>query len=44
MSSFFLSFAGKFHIKYALKPKQEVENQINSKFTAKKTKTKKTHF
>ena len=29
MSSFFFSFDGKFHIKYALKPKQEVENQIN---------------
>ena len=40
MKFFDLFFVGKFHIEYALRPKQEVENQINSKLTSKsKTKT-----
>ena len=40
MSSYFLFFVGKYHIEYALRPKQEVENQINSKLTSKTQKQK----
>ena len=39
MSSY-LFFVGKFQIEYAMRPKQEVENQINSKFTSKTQKQK----